>query len=119
MFCRCAGSVPRETLVIPGVISVIRGGDSIDAISQEEMDNLRRVLNSGLHYEPWNFTPGKLMTIEDGPLRGVSGVPADTEDKRRFMLPVTLIDRSVAVELGNATSYVASVHRRSEARWVE
>jgi hypothetical protein len=122
VFCKFDGTDRWPLLTIPGVRSVVDFGEAIEA--EREIENLRLVVNSGLKYEPCPFRDtGVLATVEDGFLRGLSGVALGTDGSRLVIIPITLIRRSVAVEIEQhctlsfrtASGFVRSTPARSSA----
>lgn len=99
VFCKCGAVALQSVWKIPGVLAVVHGVEPTDTILVQEIENLRRVVNSGLPYKPWPYTPGKLAMIAEGPLRGVTGVLHSTALKRQLVLSLTLIRRSVVIEI--------------------
>jgi transcription antitermination factor NusG len=98
-FCKCAVSALESIRTIPGVLTVVHTAGSIGTVHTQEIEAVQRVVNSGFLYEPWHHAPGKLVTIEEGPLQGLRGVLDNTGARRRLILQVSLIRRSVAIEI--------------------
>ena len=95
VFCTCKISIYESILRIPGALAVVPA----DAIPTQEIEDLQKVINSGLSYGPWPFAMGRrLLTIEDGPLTGITGSLADTPDGR-LIFSVPSIRRSVAIQV--------------------
>jgi transcription antitermination factor NusG len=101
LFCRLDvqhGLLPIVTT--PGIISVVGAGRLPVAIPDHEIEALRTVVRSGLHAQPWpNLAVGAKVLIESGPLAGLEGVTLQVDKKFRLMLSVSLLQRSVAVEI--------------------
>src|SRR5690349_9709503 len=100
---------------IPGVIGIIRSGGSIGIVRTHEIENLRRVVASGIQFEPWHPVPGRSVTVEDGPLRGVSGVLDTTIGNHRLVLPISLIRSSLAFVIDDSWELSRPYRSRSEA----
>lgn len=99
VFFRCDFAEQTSICAIPGVLAIVRSVESISMVRTHEIQDLQRVVNSGIPCQRWPVTSGNLETIEDGPLRGLSGVPVNTTGKRRLILPISLVCRSVAIEI--------------------
>jgi hypothetical protein len=70
----------------------------------EEIKALQLLAKSDVLREPWAYIPeGTLVQVETGPLTGAHGVVCSTEDKLRLAVSVTLLQRSVAVQLDENT----------------
>jgi len=55
---------------------------------------------SGLSTMPWPYVQvGHVARIEDGPLRGMSGIVIKIKSGLKLVLSVNLLQRSVAVEI--------------------
>ena len=99
VFCKCEVAALRSIWAIPGVLAVVHGVEPTDTIPVQEIEDLRRAVSSGLPYKPWPYTSGRLVMVAEGPLRGVKGVLYDAAQKRQLVLSLTLIRRSVVIEI--------------------
>lgn len=103
VFVRMALGEKLRALQIPGVVRLVGFGGKAAPIDQEEMQALRRGLESGRRAEPWPYlTVGRRVRITSGPLRGLEGVLAKKKTICRFVLTLHLIQRSMAVEVNAA-----------------
>jgi transcription antitermination factor NusG len=93
---------PRTIQAIPGVLGIVRSADAIGIVPTHEIKDLQRVVSSGIPCELWPHVPGRPVTVEDGPLRGITGALASPTGKRRLVLPISLLGRSVAVEIDDS-----------------
>jgi transcription antitermination factor NusG len=60
-------------------------------------------VTSRIPNQPWPFLKvGERVRIEAGPLRGLEGVLVEFKGNRRLILSVSLLQRSVAVEMDAA-----------------
>jgi transcription antitermination factor NusG len=101
IFCKVPPSVLRSLITIPGVLDVAGDAHSNSAISEEKIRDFRRIIDVGLTVQPWPFTRSeKTVMIENGPLKGVSGILEDTPAARVLIVSIDLIQRSVAVKVG-------------------
>jgi transcription antitermination factor NusG len=100
LFCRFN---PRNWLPIlkhPGVIQIVGYNRIPTPIDDSEIDAVRILGASGLPNQPWPFPKvGDRVRIESGPLRGAEGLLVEFKNSRRFVVSVTLLQRSVAVEV--------------------
>ena len=101
LFCRF--DVEDRLLPIittPGVISIVGAGKTPVPVDDEEIESIRAVLSSGLAAQPWPFLRvGSKVYIEGGPLAGVEGIIINTDKVYRLIVSVSLLQRSVAVEI--------------------
>lgn len=101
LFCRFE---PYDRLVpvisTPGVIGIVGANKKPTPVPEEEIEAVRRVLLSGLFAYPCPFvTVGSRVLIGRGPLTGIEGIVTNTDKLYRLIVSVTLLQRSVAVEI--------------------
>jgi transcription antitermination factor NusG len=103
IFCRFDPFARLPILIIPGVIGVVGTGKTPIAIEDSEIANLQTIVESGLPRQPWPFLQiGEKARIEAGPLNGLEGILLGFKGSQRLILSVTLLQRSVAVEIDSA-----------------
>lgn len=103
IFCRFNPQHRLPILQIPGVISPVGKRGIPEAVEEEEMIALQSVVRSGLLLQPWPFlTVGERVIIQHGPLRDVHGILKEIKGERKLVVSVSLLQRSVAVELERA-----------------
>ena len=87
-------------LTTPGVISILGAGKVPIPVADEEIATIRAVLGSGLAAQPCPFlNAGASVYIERGPLAGIEGIVTNLNKKHTLVISVTLLQRSVAVEI--------------------
>jgi transcription antitermination factor NusG len=101
LFCRFDPDDHQvPVLTTPGVIGIVGAGKTPIAVSDEEIEAVRRILSSGLAAQPWPFlSVGSRIYISRGPLTGLEGIITNTDKTYRLVVAVTLLQRSVAVEI--------------------
>ena len=100
MFCRFDVRARLPILTAPGVIGVVGAGKTPIQVDDDEIEAIRAVLRSGLPAQPWPFLGiGSKVYIERGPLAGVEGIVTNTEKVYLLVVSVSLLQRSVAVEI--------------------
>jgi len=100
VFCRFNVHDRLPVLLIPGVSSVVGIGKSAMPIDPSELDGVRSMLQSGASCEPWPFLQlGQVVRVSRGPLAGTEGIVVRTKDDYRLVISVSLLQRSVAVEI--------------------
>ena len=101
LFCRF--DVSERVLPImttPGVIGIVGAGKTPVPVDDEEIETIRAILRSGVAAQPWPFLRvGSKVYIEGGPLAGVEGIITNTDKVYRLIVSVSLLQRSVAVEI--------------------
>jgi transcription antitermination factor NusG len=101
LFCRFDVSdrlVP--ILTTPGVIGIVGIGKTPAPVDLDEIEAIRVILRSGLAAQPWpSLRVGSKVYIERGPLAGLEGIITNTDKVYRLIVSVSLLQRSVAVEI--------------------
>ena len=100
VFCRFDPRITRQTIIkTPGVVSIVSFGKTPEPVDDGEVAALQAVCQSGLVATPWP-TPkvGSKVQLHEGPLRGLEGILVE-DKKTRLVLSLTLLQRSVAVEI--------------------
>jgi transcription antitermination factor NusG len=104
VFCRLNSSVLGKAVSTSGVIRIVGFGGKPADIAVEEVDALQLLARSSLLREPWkHLYEGTRVLVESGPLAGVEGVICGDDNKRRLIISVTLLQRSVAIQLPEDT----------------
>lgn len=115
LFCRFDIHNRLPILVIPGVLNVVGGTKIPTPIETPEIVALQTTVQAGLPREPWPFLHiGDRVRIERGALSGVEGILVQAKGHHRLVLSVTLLQRSVAVDIDSA--WVSSVTPRLRAQ---
>jgi transcription antitermination factor NusG len=90
-------------LSIPGVVHVVGVGRTPLPIDESEIAAIQAAVKSGLPSQPWPFLQvGHRVRIEYGPLCGLEGILLDFRGRQRLVISVTLLQRSVAVQIDEA-----------------
>ncbi len=72
------------------------------ALGEHEIAAIQSIVASRLRAEPWPFLEiGQRLRIERGPLMGVEGILVARKKPFRLVVSVTLLQRSVAVEINH------------------
>lgn len=87
-------------LTTPGVYRMVGIGKEPAPIQEADVENVRRIARSGLTVEPWSFLQvGSRVRIEEGPLRGITGILVHIRNTSRVVVSVEAIERSIAVHV--------------------
>ena len=100
VFCRLSGDALGKVITTPGVIRIV--GDRLRPfpIPVSEIETIQRVASTTLPTEPWPFLhAGQRVAIESGPLRGAEGLFVRTKNVDRLVVSISMLLRSVAVEI--------------------
>jgi transcription antitermination factor NusG len=116
------GGLDRMLSIVttPGVHSLISWGARPASIPAEEIEAVRRLVESPLQVEPHPFLRcGELVRIKSGPLRGIEGILVRKTRGVRLVLSVEMLSKSAAVEVDvSAVEHVRAgeINRRETAR---
>ena len=109
LFCRFDPLNRLPILKTPWVIRIVGYNHSLVPIDVAEIGAIRTMVASGLPTQPCPYLGiGDRVRIECGPLRGMEGLLTKFKGNHRFIVSVTLLQRSVAVEIDSAL--VTPVH---------
>ena len=104
VFCRFDSSALGKAVLTPGVSRIVGFGGRPSEIPSDEIKSLQLLARSALLREPWMYLPvGTLVQVESGPLAGEEGIICADDDRRRLVISVSLLQRSVAVQLDDNT----------------
>jgi transcription antitermination factor NusG len=100
-FCRFDASQRLPILTTPGVVSIVGNTCSGPiAVDERELASVRNMVSSGAVVGPWPFLrEGQFVSVERGPLSGVEGIIISFKGQYRLIVSVSLLQRSVAVEI--------------------
>ena len=108
VFCRFDVLRRLPIVTTPGVLHVVSTGRDPQPIDDEEIDSIRVLVGSGLDLEAWPYLHiGQRVRIVGGPLAGASGILLAVKAQRRLVVSVTLLQRSIAVEIPESSAWPA------------
>ena len=94
---------PHNRLLVvtsPGVVGLVGLGKTPTPIPDQEIENIRTLVRSGLLMKPWPYLEvGQRVLIERGPLAGVEGILQQVKAKFRLVVSISLLHRSVSAEV--------------------
>jgi transcription antitermination factor NusG len=115
LFCRFNPHDRLPILKTPGVTQIVGYNHVPVPVDEQEIQAIRRLVASGVPNFPCAYLEvGSKVRIEAGALRGIEGILMDLKGKRRLVLSITLLQRSVAVEIDSDA--VSVVHALQSAR---
>ena len=84
----------------PGVIDAVRFGSTLASVDEEEIQALQLVQRSRTAMQPAPFLQaGQKIRVTAGPLAGLHGILMEVKGITRLVLSVTILHRSVLVEI--------------------
>jgi transcription antitermination factor NusG len=102
-------------VVTPGVLQVVGCGRTPTPIEDGEIQAIQVAVASGISGQPWPYLEvGERVRIHTGKLSGIEGILVNFKGNHRVVLSVTLLQRSVALEVD--LSWVSSLEKRSEKK---
>lgn len=99
VFARMSPEERHEALHMSGVIQFLPNSFKPEPIDVSELENVRAVMASTLEFLACDFHAGELVTIDSGPLAGVSGVVVKTKGSLRVVVSIEILRRSISVAL--------------------
>jgi transcription antitermination factor NusG len=100
LFCRFGAGDRLPIVTTPGVIGIVGFGGTPVPIEPCEIAAIHRVLQSGIAAEPWKYIEsGRRVRVEHGALAGLEGIFIEMKKDRRLLLSVTMLQRSVAIQI--------------------
>jgi transcription antitermination factor NusG len=115
LFCRFDPHDRLPILKTPGVAQIVGYNHIPIPVDEHEIMAIRRLVASGVPNFPCAYLEvGSKVRIDTGALRGLEGILTDVKGKRRLVLSISLLQRSVAVEIDSDA--VSVVHALQGAR---
>ena len=115
VFCRFEYSQRRPIVVTPGVLQVVGCGRTPMPVEQREIEAIQLAIASEVPTQPWPYLAiGERVRIHTGKLSGLEGILVNFKGNHRVVLSVSLLQRSVALEVDLA--WVTSLEKRSEMK---
>jgi transcription antitermination factor NusG len=103
VFCRIPLNERNRVVTTEGVVGLVGAGRQPVPISDAEIEAVRTVSQSEVPTEPWPFLKvGQTVRINQGSLSGLEGILVRVKNTWRLVVSVTLLERSVAVEVDAA-----------------
>ena len=116
LFCRFSVADRLRIEATPAVRSIVSWGNLLAPVPETEIAAIQTMLASGLPVMPCPFLKeGHVMYIHRGPLRGLEGILLEVKHTWRVVVSVTLLQRSVAVEVDRESVFPASTSRQLPA----
>jgi len=98
-FARFPLSDRLPVLQSQGVVRVVGSADRPEPIPDEEIDAIKRLISSSNYVSHPYLKEGMLVEVINGPMQGLKGRLIREERNSRLVLSITLIQRSVSIEI--------------------
>lgn len=100
LFCRFDPNDRRPLVITPGVLQIVGVGKSPASLDEVEIDALRVAASSEIRRQPWPYLcEGTRVKVIHGNLSGLQGILINFKGNHRVVLSVSLLQRSVALEV--------------------
>jgi transcription antitermination factor NusG len=100
LFCSFDPNVLLPILCVPGVVHIVCRQRTPVPVDPVEMDAVRRLTEAGVDSEPCDWIAiGERVRVREGALAGVEGIMAREGTRDRIVISISLLMRSVMVEL--------------------
>ena len=116
VFCRLNAQHRLPLLTIPGALHFVGLGRIPVPIDDVEIQAIQTLVHSGVQARPWPFLDaGQRVRLEYGPLAGLEGLFVEIRKQQRIIVSVSLLRRSVAVEIDQEWVTPLDAHGREIA----
>ena len=110
LFCRMNPDNRVPVLMTPGVLYIAGVGETVLPVDEQQISAIQHVGKSGVSMIPWPYLQtGQVVCLENGPLNGLRGIILRIKSGLKFVLSVSLLRRSVAVDVNRG--WIGEAHR--------
>jgi transcription antitermination factor NusG len=100
VFCRFSARDPYPVLNCPGVVYIVSAGTRFVPVEDREIESVRTICAAGVPAYPLTeVVANERVMIVGGPLKGIEGTLITVKDQYRLVVSISLLQRSVSVEL--------------------
>jgi transcription antitermination factor NusG len=100
VFCRFDPRDRLPILKIPSLVHIVGIGKTPLPVDEHEIEAIQAIVRSGLAAQPWPYVKvGDMVRVQYGSLCGLEGILIEVKKRHRLVVSVTLLQRSVAVEI--------------------
>jgi transcription antitermination factor NusG len=115
LFCRFEYQERQPIVTAAGVVQVVGNGRIAIPVPDVEIEALQVAVSSGVQAQPWPYLKaGELVRVNYGHLSGLEGILVNFKGNHRVVLSVTLLQRSLALEVD--LSWVSAVAPQRQER---
>ena len=117
LFCRFDPQDRLPIMKTPGVMQIVGVNRVPVPVDEAEISAIQALVASGIPNQPWPFLQvGERVRIESGSLCGLEGILMDFKGTQRLVLSITLLQRSVSVEIDSAFVSSTASSQRSRSK---
>jgi transcription antitermination factor NusG len=103
LFSRFDFQSRRGLVMTPGVIQIVGNGRVALPVAETEIERLQMAVASEAPRQPWPYLEvGERVRVTWGSLKGLEGILINFKGSHRVVLSVSLLQRSVAVEIDHS-----------------
>jgi transcription antitermination factor NusG len=104
VFCQFDPADRRIPIVTtPGVVRIVGGPAGPIPVDTRELNAVRLVIASGIAAEPWPWLEtGQRVRVLHGALAGLDGIFLEVKNRGRLVISVSLLQRSIQLEIDSA-----------------
>jgi transcription antitermination factor NusG len=100
LFTRFCYEARQQVVTSPGVIQIVGNGKVAIPVPDSEIEALQVAMRSEVASEPWPYLrAGERVKVNCGRLSGLEGILVNFKGNHRVVLSVTLLQRSLALEV--------------------
>jgi len=100
IFCKLDVQDRLPVLITPGVVGIVGTGKTPVPVDDREIRSIETAMQADANSQPYPYLrPGRQVEIPEGPLRGLTGTIVSMKNNYRMVVSVTLLQRSMAVEI--------------------
>lgn len=100
LFCRFDFQNRRPLVMAPGVLQIVGNGKMPIPVEQEEIGRIQLAVASDSLRQPWPYIEvGERVRVNYGSLHGLEGILINFKGSNRVVVSISLLQRSVAVEV--------------------
>lgn len=119
LFCRFDFHSRRPLVMTPGVMQIVGNGKAPLPVADEEIERIQLAVSAEATRQPWPYIAmGERVRVNQGSLRGLEGILINFRGSHRVVVSVSLLQRSVAVEVDLAWVSVVDQGKRQAAKGI-
>ena len=109
VFARLDRARPHAVLSTPGVLQIVGSGRQPEPVLESEIAAIRRAVDANCQLRECDFfVKGHRATVMSGALAGLEGTIVSLKQESRLVLSISLLQRSVALEIDGSVVRVES-----------
>jgi transcription antitermination factor NusG len=117
VFCRFDITARLPILTTPGITNILGAGKMPIAVDEREISSLQSAIHAQFSVAPFPYLEtGQKVRIIDGSLAGVEGIVMSSKAPLRLVLSITLLQRSVLLEIDRDCVSVENVSHAAYLR---